>query len=119
MRQTNGASNLACMTKKAQGMLLLRLVRSITNDRALRRVTNMPLLTVAGQYQPAGDQSGSQGERTSGRGPEFNKTMLSCDVQNGNKYADDFPVNAQALSDVFSSVDESVMQSMLTTRRIR
>jgi hypothetical protein len=43
---------------------------------------------------------------------QFVQVMLSSEVQGANKYAQAFPVNEQALSELLASVDNTVSQGL-------
>jgi len=115
MRQANGSPQIwACMTGKAEAMLLLPLGSLYDGMMVLSAAEkqNLSLFDIAGSYQPSGIVGINKAGGLQDAAADFVKTMLSCDVQSGDKFAETFPVNAQALSEVLSNVDDSVMQSL-------
>jgi hypothetical protein len=110
----SGPQIWACMTGKAEDMLLLP-IGSINNSMMVLSAAEEKgsrLLDIAGQYQPSGIVGINRASDLQDAAAGFVKTMLSYDVQNSNNYTDDFPVNTQALADVMAAVNNSVSQSM-------
>ncbi len=115
MRVNNSGPQIwACVTGKAEDMLLLPIGSIYNGMMATSAAEQMgsTLLDVAGQYMPSGIIGINRASGLQNAAEDFVKTMLSLAVQGGEKYADDFPVNAQALTKMINTVDNSVSQSM-------
>lgn len=115
MRVNNSGPQIwACITGKAEDMLLLPVGSIYNGMMAISAAEQMgsTLLDVAGQYQPSGIVGINRASGLQDAAAEFVKAMLSLDVQEGDKSADDFPVNAKALADTLATVDNSISQSM-------
>ncbi|MDD4312742.1 MAG: extracellular solute-binding protein, partial [Eubacteriales bacterium] len=115
MRVSNYGPQLwAYMTGRAQGMLLLPLGSIYSGMIVLSAAeqTESMMTDVAGQYQPAGIVGINRASAVQDAAADFVKVLLSYDVQTGDRFADTFPVNTKALSDVMNVVDNSISQSM-------
>lgn len=115
LRLTNSGPQIwACMTEKAEGMLLLPFGSIYNGMIALSAAeqTGLSLLDVAGQYQPTGIVGINKAGELQDVAADFVKAMLSYDVQSGNHFSDAFPVNVQTLTEAMANVDNSVSQSM-------
>ena len=115
MRVSNyGPQIWAYMTGRAQGMLLLP-ISSIYNGMialSAAEQTNAVMTDIAGQYEPSGIVGINRASALQDAAAEFVKVLLSNEVQNGDRFANSFPVNSQALTEVMANVDNSISQSM-------
>ena len=115
MRVSNyGPQIWAYMTGRAQGMLLLP-ISSIYNGMialSAAEQTNAVMTDIAGQYEPSGIVGINRASALQDAAAEFVKVLLSKEVQNGDRFANSFPVNSQALTEVMANVDNSISQSM-------
>ena len=64
------------------------------------------------QYEPVGIVGINSASQHISAATAFLKTLFSYDVQTGNKYAEQFPVNQKAVEAVFSRVDNSISSGM-------
>ena len=67
---------------------------------------------INGQYLPVGIVGINRASQHMDAAASFLKTLFSYDVQTGNKYAEQFPVNQKAVEAVFSHVDNTISSGM-------
>ena len=64
------------------------------------------------QYEPVGIIGINRASQHMDAAASFLKTLFSYDVQTGNKYAEQFPVNQKAVEDAFAREDNTVSAGM-------
>ncbi|MEA5047168.1 MAG: hypothetical protein VB034_01035 [Eubacteriales bacterium] len=115
MRQQNAGPQIwADMTGHAKGALLLPIgsvYDGMIEFTACEKL-NATLYGVGGQYQPTGLVGINRAGTLQDAAGQFVQVMLSYDVQSANRYAEAFPVNAKAFSELIAAVDNTISQAM-------
>ncbi len=70
------------------------------------------LCGINNQYEPVGIVGINRASQHMNAAASFLKTLFSYDVQTGNKFAEQFPVNQKAAEAIFARVDNSISSSM-------
>lgn len=73
---------------------------------------NKTFCEINGQYEPVGIVGLNRASQHTDAAVLFLATLFSFDVQSGNKFADQFPVNQKALEEVFHRVDNTISSGM-------
>lgn len=73
---------------------------------------NKTLCGINNQYEPVGIVGINRASQHMDAAASFLKTLFSYDVQTGNKFAEQFPVNQKAAEAIFARVDNSISSSM-------
>ena len=115
VRMQNGGPQIwANATNRAKAALFLpmgSLYGGMVNLAAAEQLKKT-LCGINGQYEPVGIVGINRASQHMDAAVSFLKTLFSYDVQTGNKFAEQFPVNQKAAEAAFSRVDNSISSSM-------
>ena len=115
MRQQNGGPQIwATATERAKAALFLpmgSLYNGMINLAAAKQM-NKTLGEIRREYLPVGIVGVNRASKHMEAAADFLKTLFSYDVQSGNRFADQFPVNQKAIEALFHFEDKTISSGM-------